>query len=90
MEDNAEDNSTHEINRDISIRKVKEVIWKCKNWTSPGIDLMDLETLRTDSSIEALISLFNKCVEFVLVPVNWTKALISPIPKNASSDPRVP
>ena len=83
-------NPTHEINRAILKSEVNEAIWKSTNGKSPGIDFMVYEALKNIPSINALASLFTKCLELSMVPENWKKALISLIPKSASSDPGVP
>ena len=39
---------------------------------------------------KALTSLFNHCLAHGVIPTTWARGVISPIPKSASSDPRVP
>ena len=48
------------------------------------------EVMKNDNCIRILTALFNKCLETQLLPSTWLQAMIAPVPKNASSDPRVP
>ena len=46
--------------------------------------------LKQGSSISILHKLFNFCLTHSLVPSDWLKVLIAPIPKGAGKDPCVP
>ncbi len=48
------------------------------------------EVLKNDTAISALVELFNFCFDNSIIPSTWAKAVINPIPKSDSSDPRVP
>ncbi len=70
--------------------EVEKIVNKAKEHKAPGFDGIVSEFLKNRVCIDALTALFNKCHETGLLPSNWLRALISPIPKNLSSDPRVP
>ncbi len=57
---------------------------------APGYDGIVSEFLKNRVCIDVLTELFNKCHSLSLLPSNWLREVISPIPKNLSSDLRVP
>ncbi len=77
------------FNRNIT-DEVKKVIKKSKNNKAPGLDSITYEVLKNDISAEALTGLFNRCLMEGMIPHTWVRGIINPIPKSASSDPRVP
>ncbi len=56
----------------------------------PGIDSLTYEVLKNEPTIASLTVLFNKCLNSGIVPSQWVRGIIKPIPKSASSDLRVP
>ncbi len=63
---------------------------KSKDKKAPGLDGVVNEVMKNDVCIKVLTALFNKCFDIGLLPSQWLKAIINPIPKNLNSDPRVP
>ena len=78
------------LNREIDRTEVSKIVQKSKNNKAPGIDSLTYEVLKNEPSINALTALFNKCLSSGMVPNQWVRGIIKPIPKSASSDPRVP
>ena len=79
-----------ELNKDISLNKVKTVILNTKNKKACGVDKTPYEVLKFDNIIEILTKLFQLCFDNRTIPQVWLKALIIPIPKSFNNDPRVP
>ncbi len=78
------------LNRSITIEDVHKIVYKCKNNKAPGLDAITYEVLKNDASVAALSKLFNYCFDVGMIPRAWARGIINPIPKSASSDPRVP
>ena len=78
------------FNRNFELKEVKEAVNKTKNGKAPGLDWLTYEVLKNKTALEALVKLFNYCLVNNCIPTTWSKGMINPIPKNASSDPRVP
>ena len=78
------------LNCEISVEEFEKAVNRSKNNKAPGFDSLTYETLRDEKSIQALTVLFNRCLTDAIVPSTWVKRIISPIPRSASSDPRVP
>ena len=66
------------------------MVQKAKKGKAPGLDSIIYEALKNNVAIQSLTSLFNTCLQSGLVPSIWKKAIISPIPKSSTADPRVP
>ena len=78
------------FNREVTLKETTDIINKSKNNKAPGLDSITYEVLKNQISAKALTMLFNKCLSSGIVPDTWVKGIINPIPKSASSDPRVP
>ncbi len=78
------------VNSDISYEEVKHCIGKAKNKKACGIDHIPNEILKSENVINVLMQFYQLCFETSLVPSLWRKAIIYPIPKDLSNDPRVP
>ena len=78
------------LNNLISVDEISKACSNSKNSKSPGIDKLPYEVYKNDRSIKLLHALFNRCFSTGIVPSIWKKAVIKPIPKNSTSDPRVP
>lgn len=68
----------------------KTVLKKTSNNKSVGIDNLPYEVLRSYESCLLLHHLFNKIFQSHIIPSIWRKAIIKPIPKNSTIDPRLP
>ena len=78
------------LNKQIDFIEVKNVVMNAKNKKAVGIDKIPYEILKFDNVINFLTDLFKKIFQFGIMPSDWYKAIIVPIPKNSSDDPRVP
>ncbi len=78
------------LNRPISMEEVEKVVSHAKNGKAVGTDNVPNEILKCKSVIGALHALFQLCFDSSRIPTVWTQSIISPIPKNRTSDPRVP
>ncbi len=78
------------LNADFSMEEIDKILSKSKNGKAPGLDSIVYEVLKNNVSKRALVALFNYCLSSGLIPTTWCRAIINPIPKSASSDPRVP
>ena len=83
------DNSSS-INLPFSKPEVSKVVNRSKNNKAPGIDGIVYDILKNEDSVSLLTKLFNLCFASHKVPHVWIEALISPIPKSPSNDPRIP
>ena len=77
-------------NSEITVDEVRKAIYKSKNNKAPGLDSLTYEVLKNYTTVLALTKLFNFCFDRGIIPTTWSRGLINPIPKSASSDPRVP
>ena len=69
------------LNRPISFGEVKKAVTSSKPRKAAGFDNITNELLRHDSVIKLLQCLFNICIKLKIVPGEWRKAIIHPIPK---------
>ncbi len=79
-----------DLNKSIELHEVKKMVDKAKTGKSAGVDGIPNEVLKSDSVIKCLHAFFQLCFDSGLIPSIWTQAIISPIPKCKSSDPRIP
>ena len=78
------------LNHEISLDEVRYHVYRCKNNKSPGIDNIPYEVLKCDEVILLLFKLFGFCFKNNIVPSDWSKAIICPIPKGSSKNPYSP
>ena len=78
------------LNIEITMQEVSKAVCKAKLNKSPGLDGMVYDILKNSSSILLLTKLFNLCFSSRKVPDAWLQALIYPLPKSPSNDPRIP
>ena len=78
------------LNAPISRQEIEKVIYKAKNNKSCGFDKIPYEVLKFTTVIDVLHSLFQFCLDTGKIPSIWRNAMILPIPKDATKDPRVP
>ena len=77
-------------NQHISIFEVKKAIDATKRGKASGIDNIPVEVLKNDTAVSFLHVLFNVCFDNGIVPADWGKCIINPIPKSSTTDRRDP
>ena len=93
LEDNLNDplyEQSPTLNSQISRGEVEKVVHCAKNGKSVGFDKIPYEVLKAQPVIDYLHSLFNLCLDSGLIPSIWRKAIITPLPKDNTKDPRIP
>ena len=83
-----EDNSI--LNTSILRTEVEKAVYSTKNGKNTGFDKILSEVLKFPIIIDVLHSLFNLCFDTGILPSIWRKAMITPVPKDATRDKRVP
>ncbi len=83
-------NCNQTINADFTVDEVKKIVQKAKNGKAPGVDGLIADIFKNVKSIELLTEVFNACLVNNIVPTDWTRGIINPIPKSGQCDPRVP
>ena len=78
------------LNHEITEVEVRKVISNSKNNKAVGIDNLPNEIFKNRQSVHVLTSFFNKLFECGIFPSVWKKALLKPIPKSSTIDPRIP
>ncbi len=81
-------NST--LNRNISADEINFVVNKLKNNKSPGIDKIPNEVLKSTAVKNCLLKLYQYYFDTGIFPSCWNQAIIKPIPKSKTKDPRIP
>lgn len=68
---------------DISTGEVKEVLSKVKNGKAPGLGNVNIKLLKAGPQVlmDALVTLFNKCLHGGKVPEEWKLAVITSVYK---------
>ena len=79
-----------EFDKEFTVTEVRSIVMKAKSGKAPGLDGIVSEVVKNDICIKVLTTLFNKCLTTGLLPSQWLKAIICPIPKSATNDPRLP
>ena len=78
------------LDTEITCEEVYNVLISAKNGKSPGYDEIPVELYKNQTALLALTRIFNICFDSGKVPAIWSKGIITPIPKNSTSDPRDP
>ena len=73
----------------ITLSDVEKCIKSIKEHKACGPDFIPGEMFKNQKSVDLLLTLFQKCYEFNMVPSAWSLAIINPIPKG-QHDLRVP
>lgn len=89
-DNNNNNNNVDNLNVPITETEVSRAIQNSKRGSAAGIDKLPYEVFKNDNSTRLLHKLFTKCFTSDLLPEVWSKAVIKPIPKNSTNDPRVP
>ena len=74
----------------IDLNEVKKVIENAKLNKSIGIDNLPYEIFKNGKLTQVLAKLFNKVYDTCIIPTIWRLAIIKPLPKNSTMDPRLP
>ncbi len=74
----------------LSLEEIQKVIDRAKNNKAAGIDNLPNAIFKNNMSSQLLLSLFNKIFCFTHYPINLEKAIIKPISKSSTIDPRLP
>lgn len=77
-------------NRQIDIEEIQYVVNKAKLHKAIGIDCLPYEVMKCQQSCLLLHKLFNKMFLSCIIPEQWRKAILKPIPKNSTIDVRIP
>lgn len=75
---------------DITDNEVKNAIDKLKVKKATGFDNLSNELLKQPVMFSLIYNLLFTCFKQGLVPSEWQKSIIKPIPKCPNADPRVP
>ena len=86
IDNNANDN----LNFDILLSEVKHAIKLCKKNKSAGVDELPYEVYFNPLSELIGYYFLSLCFNHGMVPNEWNKSIIVPIPKGKSSNPRIP
>ncbi len=79
-----------DLNGNITKQEVDLVINGLKNRKAVGIDKIPNEILKTENVRVCLLNFFQYYFDTGLLPTHWLKAIIKPIPKSKTNDPRIP
>ena len=78
------------LNKNFDANEIDQVIDRLKNRKAPGIDNIPNEVLKCAAIKNYLLKLFQYYFDTGLLPSDWNKAIIKPIPKSRTKDPRIP
>ena len=78
------------MNTEITNAEVEIVVQKLRGKKAHGVDSITNEVLKKSAMLPLLTALTNSCFENGIVPTQWNKGLIKPIPKGSDKDPCVP
>ena len=84
------DNNVPEFNNYIYIDEIYQAILDSKKNKACGIDNIPTEEFRNTTSVSVLHILFNVCYSTGIIPTDWGKGIVNPIPKSATNDPLDP
>jgi hypothetical protein len=78
------------INENIILSEVEKVVNKAKLGKSCGMDEIPYELWKISCMKSVLQNFFQLCFDSGKIPCDWSKAIITPIPKGGNKDKRVP
>ena len=79
-----------ELDSPITYTEVRQSILRSKLKKAPGIDELPSEVLKNEACIKVLYEIISKAFELGVVPAQWQKAIVNPIPKPGTTDNRNP
>ncbi|XP_052810397.1 uncharacterized protein LOC128238477 [Mya arenaria] len=74
----------------ISINEIVKAVGNAKQCKAAGVDCIPSETLKNETAIIVLHSLFNVCFHTGIIPKLWSRSIINPIPKSSCKNPNDP
>jgi hypothetical protein len=77
------------LNENITEEEVRKCVETSKSGKSPGFDSVPIDVLKTGNVNHYLWQLFSTCFENGIIPTQWNKIIIRPIPKKGKN-PKVP
>ena len=78
------------FNEHISLFEVKKSIYSAKLTKACGFDNIPSDVLRNETAVSFLHIFFNICFDVCVIPSDWGKCIINPIPKSCTEDRRNP
>ncbi|KAL7374830.1 hypothetical protein ABVT39_007749 [Epinephelus coioides] len=78
------------LNNEITLMEVQDAIDRAKVKKAVGVEELSNEVLKSPNLLTVLHPLFQTCFNTGITPSMWDKAIIIPIPKSVTADPRVP
>ena len=78
------------LNTTLSREEVQNAIDRCKMKKATGIDEISNEVLKSPRLLNVLFQLFKSCFDNGIIPTQWNKSIIKPIPKSSKNDPKLP
>ena len=78
------------LNMPISLQEVEAAVQRAKLRKACGIDTLPAEALKNPACVTILHKIISYCFEQGIVPKDWTRGVITPVPKQGNKDPRVP
>ncbi len=90
LEAEGNNENTDIFNSILSLEEIQKVIDRAKNNKSVGIDNLPNEIFKNNMSSKFSLSLFNKIFVVHTIPSIWKRAIIKPIPKGSTIDPKMP
>ena len=78
------------LEKNFTVEEVKKAVYKTKLRKAVGCDTLPNEVLKNDKVVKILCILFQYCFDNSILPTDWGRAIIKPIPKSNENDPRIP
>ena len=78
------------LNRPITYQEVEAAVGRAKLKKACGFDNIPSEILKNGACVDMLYKIVSYCFDKGHIPSDWTKAIINPIPKSVTADPRDP
>ncbi|XP_033731041.1 uncharacterized protein LOC117320594, partial [Pecten maximus] len=78
------------LNIPINYEEVRSAVFRANLRKSIGADCIPAEVLRNKACVDMLFKIFSYCFERSVIPSEWSKSIINPIPKPDTQDARDP
>jgi len=93
IENNMEDplcEPNHVLNSNITLEEITVIVKKAKTRSAAGFDEIPYDVMKNPLIHQALQHLFQLIFDTSIIPSVWRKAIICPILKYSTTDPRIP